>query len=134
MWSRVSQVLLVPCVNWMVTFCLSTPFRTFCVLQPSLKREHPGGRGCDELTAFVTMYIPANMTVQEASTRLTTSRTLSWLVQHIYFAKEQTENLMQSLTASERGSSEAPLSAQDRQTHGPSRPVRRPHRALSPHC
>ena len=47
------------------------------------------------------MYIPANMTVQEASTRLTVSRTLTWLVQHIYFAKEQTENLMQSLTASE---------------------------------
>lgn len=39
MWSRVSQVLLVPRVNWMVTFCRSTPFRTFCVLQPSLKQN-----------------------------------------------------------------------------------------------
>lgn len=28
MWSRVSQILLVPPVNRMVTFCLSTPFRT----------------------------------------------------------------------------------------------------------
>lgn len=74
------------------------------------------------------------MTIQEASTKLTVSRTLTWLVQHIYFAKEQTENLMQSLIASERVSSEAPLSAQDRHPHGPSRPVRRPHRALSSHC